>query len=326
MSKFPRTTTLSVAVLAASLASACAGISGQSVEDYPERPITYVIGFDPGGESDITARIQQNVLEDTLDTNVNITYKPGAAGAVAWSDVARAKPDGYTIAGFNLPHIISQPMVQEDAGYKTQDLKLVSIFQFTPNLLVVRKDSPIKTVEQYVDAAKEGADAVTLGGTGKYTPNHIGHLMLERAVGVKLGYTQFSGTGATVPALLGGDVDSLFTFPTQLETHPGEMRPLAIASEERFPGLEDVPTFKEKGYDVVGGAYRGVLVPEDTPDEVVQKLHNAFEETHSTPEVKTKFRKRGFVMKHMNPAESKEFVQTRRSELQELFTELGVIE
>lgn len=326
MRQCPRTLTFSVAVLAGSLATACAGISGQSNEDYPERPITYVIGFDPGGESDITARIQQQPLENTLDTNVNITYKPGAAGAVAWSDVARAKPDGYTIAGFNLPHIISQPMVQEDAGYKTQDLKLVSIFQFTPNLLVVRKDSPIKTLDQYVDAAKENSDAVTLGGTGKYTPNHIGHLMLEQEAGVELGYTQFSGTGATIPALLGGDVDSLFTFPTQLETHPDEMRPLAIASDERFPGLEDVPTFKEKGYDVVGGAYRGVLAPKETPDEIVQKLHNAFEETHSKPEIETKFRERAFDMKHMGPAESREFVKKRRSQLQNLFTELGVIE
>ncbi|AYY14185.1 tripartite tricarboxylate transporter substrate binding protein [Actinobacteria bacterium YIM 96077] len=312
-------------LLSASLA-ACGATGDESSEEYPTQAVEYVIPFDPGGESDITARLQQEPLEDVLDTNVNITYQPGAGGALAWSELTRATPDGHTIAGFNLPHIIAQPMASGDVGYETDDFKIVNIFQSTPNLLVVREDSPIETLDEYISAAKEGADAMSIGGTGTYTPNHLGTLLLEREAGIELGYTEFSGTGATVPALLGGHVDSLFTFPTQLETQEGEMRPLAIATEERLPGLEDVPTFQEEGYDVVGGAYRGTMVPKDTPDEVVEQLAAAFDEIHSMPEVQEDFEENSLKMEDYGPEEAAEFIDQREGELEELFNEIGVLE
>ena len=101
---------------------------------FPEKPITYMICFDPGGESDITARIQQKYLEEVLKSKVVISYKVGGGGAVGWSELVRSKPDGYTIAGDNLPHTILQPMQRGDAGYTTEQLKRVYCFESTPAL------------------------------------------------------------------------------------------------------------------------------------------------------------------------------------------------
>jgi len=117
---------------------------------FPEKPITYMICFDPGGESDITARLQQKYLEDALKAKVVITYKVGGGGAVGWSELVRSKPDGYTIAGDNLPHTILQPMQRGDAGYTTEQLKRVYCFESTPCALVVKNDSPFKTLADFI--------------------------------------------------------------------------------------------------------------------------------------------------------------------------------
>ncbi len=181
---------------------------------FPEKPVTYMICFDPGGESDITARLQQKYLEDVLKTKVVITYKVGGGGAVGWSELIRSKPDGYTIAGDNLPHTILQPMQRGDAGYTTEQLKRVYCFESTPCALVVKKDSPLKTLADFIAFAKKNPGAVTLGGSGSWTANHLGTIELEKAVEVKLTYIPFTGSGSATPALLGGHVTGLMTYTT----------------------------------------------------------------------------------------------------------------
>ena len=132
-------------VLFTALAIAWAGAANAA--DFPKKRITYNICFNPGGESDITARIQEQALKKNLGADVAIQYKIGGGGALCWSELVQTAPDGYTIAGHNLPHTILQPMEMGDAGYKTLDLKQVYMFESTPNVLMVRKDSPFKTLK-----------------------------------------------------------------------------------------------------------------------------------------------------------------------------------
>ena len=115
--------------------------------DFPKKRVTYNICFNPGGESDITARLQEQALKKYLGKDVSIQYKIGGGGAVCWAELVKTAPDGYTIAGHNLPHTILQPMEMGDAGYKTFDLKQVYMFEVTPNVLMVRKDAPYNTLE-----------------------------------------------------------------------------------------------------------------------------------------------------------------------------------
>ena len=291
---------------------------------FPEKPITYMICFDPGGESDITARLQQKYLEEVLKAKVVITYKVGGGGAVGWSELIRSKPDGYTIAGDNLPHTILQPMQRGDAGYTTEQLKRVYCFESTPCALVVKKDSPFKTLDDFIAFAKKNPGAVTLGGSGSWTANHLGTIELEKAAGVKLTYIPFTGSGSATPALLGGHVTGLMTYTTMAAQQLDKFRILAVAAPKRSAVFPDAPTFQELGYDIVEGAYRGVSVPPNTPENIVKILADAFEKVNKNPEFAKKMAELAFDLEFMGPAEYTKFIQTRKAYYTDLLKDMDI--
>ncbi|MDH3237274.1 MAG: tripartite tricarboxylate transporter substrate binding protein [Deltaproteobacteria bacterium] len=281
--------------------------AGIAFAGYPDRPITYIISFNPGGESDITARLQEPLLEEVLGVAVNVNHKPGGGGAVAWSEFQRtAKPDGYTIIGTNIPHIIGQPMLRKDSGYETNGFDHIMWFHFTPNALIVRADSPFKTLKDFIDYAKAHPQVITVGGSGTYSANHLETLRLEREAGIKLTYIPHTGTGPLAPAILGGHLSALMNYsmlPAQLGD---KVRVLAVASEKRVEALPDAPTFKEQGYDIVGGAFRGVAAPKGTPKEIIAKLADAF--TKANKKIAEKQVPMGFVMEYATGDEAKTLV------------------
>jgi tripartite-type tricarboxylate transporter receptor subunit TctC len=270
-------------------------IPGISFAEFPEKPISYIIPFNPGGESDVTARLQEPNLEKFLGVPVNVSHKPGGGGAVAWSEFQRtAKPDGYTIIGCNIPHIIGQPLIRKEAGYTTDGFKIIMWFHFTPNVLVVSKDSPYKTLDDFIKYAKANPNAATVGGSGTYSANHLETLRLEKAAGVKMTYVPHTGTGPVIPALMGGHITAAMSYSMVGVQYGDKLRTLAVAADERVSALPDVPTFKELGYDIVGGAFRGVAAPLDTPQPIVDKLAQAYTETNKI--IANKQLDLGFVM------------------------------
>jgi tripartite-type tricarboxylate transporter receptor subunit TctC len=323
---------IGVALLAGA-AVALAGCAEQSstggeekaAEDYPTKNISYVIPFDPGGESDLTARLQQGPLEEELGVSVAVSNRPGGGGAVGWSELTTStKPDGYTIMGANLPHIVLQPLARDDAGYETDDIRWAYIFQSTPNALVVSADSPYQTLEDFIAAAKAGQ--LTVGGSSSFSANHIGTLALNQAAGIELTYVPFSGTAAATPALLGNQVQALMTYNTEaLDLQDQGARVLAVASEERLEELPDVPTFTELGYDVVQGAWRGVAVPKDTPDAIVQEIADAFAAVNKDPEVMEKMQNLGLHIEDMGPEEAAEFTAGQVAEAEDLLDRFGLL-
>jgi tripartite-type tricarboxylate transporter receptor subunit TctC len=277
--------------------------------EFPEKPITYIITFNPGGESDITARLQEPELEKYLGVAVNVTHKPGGGGAVGWSDFQRtAKPDGYTIVGCNIPHIIAQPMIRKEAGYTTDGYKVIMWFHFTPNALIVSKDSPFKTLDDFIKFAKKKPFVGTVGGSGTYGANHLETLRLMKAAGIKLTFVPYTGTGPVIPALMGGHIKAAMSYSPVSVNYQDKFRTLAVASEERVPAMPDVPTFKELGYDIVGGAFRGVAVPLNTPKDVVDKLTKAFIETNK--KISKKQLDLGFVMKYATGDDATALIKT----------------
>ena len=309
-------------VLFAALAMAWAGAAGAA--EFPKKRVTYNICFNPGGESDITARIQEQALKKNLGADVSIQYKIGGGGALCWSELVSSAPDGYTIAGHNLPHTILQPMEMGDAGYKTLDLKQVYMFESTPNVLMVRKDSPFNTLKDFVEYAKKNPPGVvTVGGSGTSSANDLGTAMLNKAAGIKLSYVPFGGTGSAVPALLGGHVTALMSYSPMVIQYRDKFKFLAIASEKRMDVIPDVPTFKELGYDIVEGAYRGVAAPPGTPDAIVKILADAFDKTMKDPEVKKKMDQNGFKTEFMGPEASLALVKKKTAEYEVIMKELG---
>lgn len=293
---------------------------------YPEKPINYIIPFNPGGESDITARAQQKPLEEALGVNVVIQYKVGGGGAVGWAELANnTKPDGYTVAGFNLPHIILQPLMRDDAGYKTDQLTPIYLFQATPNILAVRKDSEIKTLDDFVKLAKSKPGSITIGGSGSYSANHLGALEFDQAAGIKTTYVPTSGSGDAVPQLLGGHLTALMTYTTMGITNSKDMRILAVASEKRVPALPDVPTFKELGYDYVEGAYRGIAAPPGLSEDKVKVLVEANAKVNKNPEYKKKLEDMGFELLDITPEEAKKLIAEKTEYYTQILKDLGLI-
>ncbi|HDR15366.1 MAG TPA: tripartite tricarboxylate transporter substrate binding protein [Desulfobacteraceae bacterium] len=289
---------------------------------FPEKPITYIISFNPGGESDITARLQESHLQKILGVPVNITHKPGGGGAVAWSEFQRtAKPDGYTVIGVNIPHIIGQPLMRKDAGYTTDGFDLIMWFHFTPNALIVAKDSPFKTLDDFIKFAKENPGAASVGGSGTYSANHLETLRLEREAGIDVTYIPHTGTGPVVPALLGGHNTAAMNYSMLAVQYSDQVRVLAVASDERVDTIPDAPTFKELGYNIVGGAFRGVAAPKGTPPEIIEVLADAFVETNKI--IAEKQKKLGFVMTYAVDEDAEKLVKQMEANYSDIFKEIA---
>lgn len=315
---------LGLSLLAAGCAQQSSG-GGQAAENYPSEDISYAVPFDPGGESDVTARLQQPVLEEELGVSVAVSNRPGGGGAVGWSELTTSlKPDGYSWMGANIPHVVLQPLARDDAGYETEDINWAYIFESTPNALVVAKDSPHDSLKDFVQAAK--GNELTVGGSSSFSANHIGTLALNKNADVDLEYVPFSGTAAATPKLLGGQIDALMTYNTEaLNLKEQDAKVLAVASEERLPNLPEVPTFTEQGYDVVQGAYRGVAVPPETPDAVRKQVADAFAKVNKDPEVQKKMKNLGFIIENMGPAESEKFTEQKVAEAEDLLKTFGLL-
>jgi tripartite-type tricarboxylate transporter receptor subunit TctC len=296
--------------------------AGAAAENFPSRTVTYVNPFSPGGECDIVQRMQQVPLKETLGVDVVIEYREGGGGAVGWSHVAGQRPDGHTFACFSIPHIIAQPMTR-DAGYRTEDLKIIYTYHSTPQVLVVRRDSPYETLQDFIDAAKATPGALTVGGTGTASGNHLGAVRLMRAADIKLTWIPFPGTGPTIPALEGGHVGALMTNSTVAQQNKDKFRALAVAAEERLPFLPDVPTFREEGYDVVEAIYRGALGPAGMPDDRVQVIAEALDKVNRG--MADRKEDIGFAMHYYGPEESAALVERLQGEYRELLQELEML-
>ena len=223
----------------------------------PEKNVLYWQAFPPGGESDISARHQQVVLKKKCpNIDTIIQYKPGAGGGLMWSQMNTLPPDGLNIVGVNLPHIVFQPL-EGQVQYKTEDIVPVYWFHYTPDTLVVRVESPIKTFQDFVKAAKAEPGKLSIAGSALYSANHVAHARLNREFGIKTEYVPFKGTGDLVASVLGGHVAATMSYTTLAIQQKGRMRMLAVATRERVPQFPDVPTFRELGVDWMDGAGGG---------------------------------------------------------------------
>ncbi|HBV97480.1 MAG: hypothetical protein JL50_08095 [Peptococcaceae bacterium BICA1-7] len=299
------------------------GGDNKTAEKYPTKPINYVIAFNAGGQSDIEARRQQPVLEKTLGQPITISYKPGGGGAVAWAELVNQKPDGYYMAGFNIPHIILQPLERKDSGYKTDQINPVAIFQKTIVGLAVPKNSPYNTLEDFINAAKAKPGSITIGGSGTNTGPHLYTLLLEKEAGIKLQYVPFTGAAPATQALLGGHTVAMAGNSDDLVKYPDKIKVLGMASPERFKALPDAPTMKEQGYDIQVSVDRGVAVPPGTDPAIVKQLEEAFMKIANDETIKAQMLKEGFEPVAMNAEQSRKYIEERTKVFTEIFNSLG---
>ncbi len=274
---------------------------------YPTKQITYLIPFDPGGQSDREARRQQPWLERSLGQKIILDYRVGNGGALGWSDLVKAKPDGYLIAGINLPHIILQPL-QQDVGYKTEQITPVFIFERTPMGLAVLNASPYKTLKEFLDAAKAKSGEFAIGGSGTFTGHHITLLRLQKMTGIQFKYVSYTGAAPQMADFMGGKIGAVIASTDDLVRYKDQIRILGVSDEYRFQALTDAPTFREGGFELIEYVDRGVGVPLGTPESVIRKLENVFLEISRMPDIQTEMWKQGYVPLAMNAKQAKEHI------------------
>jgi tripartite-type tricarboxylate transporter receptor subunit TctC len=216
------------------------------------------------------------------------------------------------VVGINLPHIVFQP-IEGLVHYKTEDIVPVYWFHYTPDALVVRADSPFKTFQEFVAAAKASPGKYSLGGSGLNSANHAAHERLDAVTGVKTTYVPFKGTGDMTTSVLGGHVDGAMSYTAFAINNKAKVRALAVAMDKRHPLLPDTPTFRELGIDWVDGAYRGIGMPRSTPPEMRRRMADLWRKLNNDPEMKTLAAQSGFELVNVGLEEMTPFMQEKRT-------------
>jgi len=283
----------------------------------PDKNVNYWQAFPPGGESDLSARHQQVVLKKKCPAiETIIQYKAGAGGALMWTQMNQLPADGANVVGVNLPHIVFQP-IEGQVQYKTADVTPVFWFHYTPDILVVPEQSPIRNFADFIKAAKAAPGKLSLGGSGQNSANHAAHERMNKAFGVKTIYVPFKGTGDMANSVMGAQVDGAMTYTAFAINNKTRIRPLAVAMERRHPLMPDVPTFRELGVEWVDGAYRGIGVPKSTPPEARKRLSDLWRAMNTDPEMKELAAKSGFELVNVGVEEMEPFM----AEKVKLYTE-----
>lgn len=258
---------------------------------YPNRHITMVVPFPPGGVADLTGRPTAFAMEKTLKQRVIIENKSGAGGAIGMAYVANAKPDGYTILmALSSISIIpeAEKLFERKSPYQMSQLLPVALISADPTVLVVRADSPWKSVKDLVEDAKKRPGKISFSSSGIYGTLHMAMEMLAQSANISLWHVPYTGGGPAMNALVGGHVDALASGPAAVigQIKGGKLRALATWGGKRLAALPEVPTLKELGYDAEFYIWSGVFAPAGTPAPVVATLRNAVRQAVEDPEFK----------------------------------------
>ena len=251
------------------------GISNSWVlasSDYPNRPIEIVCPYSPGGGNDIASRAFKDYVGKILGQPVIQSFKTGAGGATGAAFVAAAKPDGYTLlAGSNSPLVVA-PLTKKP-GYTLNDFTPVVNLSLLPLTWVVRDDSPYRTLQDFIRAAK--TKKMKYATYGSLTAAHVCMEALQKAAGFQAIHVPYDGGGRTMTAVLGGHVDIGIASGSGGMAGPGRLRTIAISHKERLDTLPEVPTLKEIGYPIYGIIYYGLWGPKGVPKDIVNKILEA---------------------------------------------------
>lgn len=254
---------------------------------YPDRTITLFNHTSAGGTTGMMAELVAKHMEKRLGVNVVVRYLPGAGGSIAYTALALSPPDGYTMGTTNTMSFVTNEINTEGLAYTLKDsFTPIAQVVFDPSGCVVPADSPFKTLDDLIKAAKENPGTISWGGTMLGGAHHIHALILEREAGIKLNYIPFDGLSEIKTAILGGHIDvgaSGMSGWTEL-INEGKLRCLAFAGINRIALLPDVPTYTELGYAVQTGSNRGYSVASGTPKEIVDLLTNTIKEVLESPE------------------------------------------
>ena len=287
--------------LLTSLALALAAVAWPAHAAYPDRAVTLVVPFAPGGGADAMGRAIGLYLEQRLKQPVVVVNRPGAGGQIGFTAIAKAKPDGYTIGIITAPNAVVFPL-QRPTQYKLSEFALIANLVEDDGMFFVRKESPFKSMADVVAYAKANPGKVTVGTTGEGSLPHLAMLALEQKAGIELTAVHYSGAAPTRMAVLAGDLDMAYVTAVDGagDLRAGMVRALGVTASKRLDAMPTTPTLVEQGYEVVTSASRGLAAPAGTPEDVLKLLRSAIADASRDPAFVDAARKQGMPLNYMD--------------------------
>ena len=299
----PRSPLFGLGVLVLAFSASVASPTAEA-QDFPAqgRPITMLVGLGAGGGVDLIARLVAEGMEKDLGTPVQVVNKPGAAHQIAMTELARSKPDGYTIGVVTFATMLVTYLDKtRGAIYDRGSFQPIALVDRERNVLVVNSTDPYKNIDDLVHAAKDAPEKVIAATSGINTNTHLSVLMLEQLTGAKFAYVHYASAAEALAAVLGGNAHLFVSSAAAARQHldAGTLSGLGIADATRNEFIPEIPTLGEQGYDVVVPFSNGLAAPAGTPAEVVARLETAVRRTMESPDVKASMAKMFFLPEYL---------------------------
>ena len=269
------------------MASMLAGIAGMAAaQTYPVRPITILCWSAAGSPVDIYARTMAKLLTAELGQNIIVENRTGGSGIVMVNMLVRGATDGYTIAANTL--LLATLFSEKTAQFKSEDLQMVARSQIDPYGLIVHTSTPFKSIEQFVAFARKKPEYLNVGGPFAISSHRVAWEVFSDVAKFKTTWVPYPGGGPALTAIAGGHIDAAATNPGNVKPmiDAGKVRVLAVSSDKQLEDFPDVPTYKEKGWNVVRYQWRGIMAKTGTPKPIVDRLASAIQKAQQTQEWK----------------------------------------
>jgi len=255
--------------------------------DYPTRPVKWVVGYPPGGATDILARLIGQRLSERLGQQFVIENKPGAGNNIGTESVVNAEPDGYTLQLVNPANFINASLYTNLKFNFVRDIAPVASFQRVPNVMTVNKDVPAKNVAEFIEYVKANPGKVNMASSGNGTSVHLSGEMFMALTGCKMQHVPYRGAAPAITDMLGGQVQVIFDNMPSIIQHirSGSLRAIGVTTTERSPQLPDVQAIAETVKDYEASALFGMGAPKNTPKEIIAKLNNEINTLMKEPDM-----------------------------------------
>ncbi len=300
-------------------------------EDYPTRPVTMVVPFPPGGVADAVGRPVAEAMSRYLRQSVVVENKGGAGGGIGMAQVAKSKPDGYTVL-MALSSLVVLPeadkVLKRAPMFQLDQLKPIARFSADPTVLVVRTESPWRTYAEFMAYVKANPAKVSFGSSGNYGTMHVPMEQLKAATSSFMLHVPYTGAGPAVLALLSGQIEALSTGPASVtqQIKAGKLRALAHWGDGRLASLPDVPSLKELGVPITYAQWSGLFVPANTPPAVVEKIRQAAKFAAADPRANQAMAAAGTSFMFQDMSEFDRYVQTDAKDMAALVQRIGKVD
>jgi tripartite-type tricarboxylate transporter receptor subunit TctC len=284
-------------------------------QDYPTRPVRMIVGFPPGGATDLVARIIQQKMTETLGQQVVVDNRPGANGIISLDLIARAQPDGYTVAFGHFGGLVISPAIQKVPYDPVRSFSPVGLIVTLQNIIITHPSVSAKTLNDYIALAKAKQGQLNYASSGVGSPGHLAGELLQSMAGITITHVPFKGGGPAMTSLLAGHVPSFFAVISTAVPHvqSGRAHAIAVTGAKRAGALPDVPTAEETIRGYVATNWYGLVAPAGTPKAIVDRINKALVAALGSAQVVKQLNARGIDSTPSSPEEYAKFIHDETS-------------